>query len=82
MNEIRTEACLKVLEEASDQGLKEWPVPRKKHAAARLLFPKEKLRNEVFMLWLCWQDHRTDDSLVKDPNNRRQVAFFSMTAEQ
>lgn len=41
---------LKVLEEASDQGLKEWPVPIKKDAAARLLFPKVKLRNEVFML--------------------------------
>lgn len=36
---------LKALEEASHQGLKELPVPKKKHAAARLLFPKVKLRN-------------------------------------
>lgn len=34
------------------------------------------------MLRLCWQDHSTDDSLVKDPNNRRHVEFFSMIAGQ
>lgn len=53
---------MKTLEEASDQGLKEWPVLQMKDAAARLLFPEAKLRNVGFL----WQEHSTDDSLVED----------------
>lgn len=72
---------MKTLEEASDQGLKEWPVLQMKDAAARLLFLEAKLRNVGFFygkstaqMTLWWKTLYS--------NNRSHMAFFSMLFQQ
>lgn len=70
---------MKALEEASGQGLEEWPVLKTKDAAARSLFPEVKLRN-VFYVKTTAQ--MTPWWKTLHLNNRRHMAFFFMLAQQ